>query len=107
MKDNMINLNREYLVVNKFEFGKHEISAKIGKSFYYIGIDKSACGTYVELFKKIAKNRNYQSKYDAESELHGVFVNNNAVLGRTFFEKISEIEKAANLLSNYTYVQIV
>lgn len=98
----MLNLNKESIYIGNFKNGKTQnIECRLGRRLYYIDIDKDCFSTYIELYKKVKKNRHDFSKYDPEAEKHDVCVKNNAVLSRDFFENMAEIERAQFIIGIY------
>lgn len=91
--------HKDYVSISKFPNGSTQnIECKIGQKQYYMDIHKTTDGTWIELYRKTAKNRSDQSKYDTKSELHSVYVQNDAIVGRKFMEHIEEIENAVSVV---------
>lgn len=100
----MLNLNKEFLNVGKMPIGKTQnIEIKIGRKLYYVDVDKNRDSACIDFYKKIGTDRTRQSKYNIDGIL-GVFVKPDALLNRTFFEQIEEIEKAQMIYSKWSNV---
>lgn len=105
MKKNFYNLNHEYIFMGDFECGHHQnISLKIGRSFYLLDIRKNALLTSIHFYKRVSKARETFSKYEGKAELVGLFVQNNAILERRFFENAKVIKACQDFLGKYDYV---
>lgn len=101
----MLNLNKELVFLSKFENGKTQnIECRLGRCLYFIDIEKNAANAHIHFYKKIKKNRNDFSKYDANSKLYSIRIKNDALLDREFFENIAEIAKAQHIADKYSQI---
>lgn len=99
----MINLNNEILFVGKFKCGKTQnIECRLGHNLYLIDIDKNSDCTTLDFYKKANSSREFFSKYDAQSELVSLTIQNEALLDRNFFENIKEIANAQKIVERHS-----
>lgn len=106
LKENKIlNLNKgETLKIEELRNGKTQsIEVRLGRKLYYIDVDKHMTCASIDFYKKVCKDRTKQSKYDDNMIASAVFVKNSAVLGKTFFEHISEFEKAVATVRTFRH----
>lgn len=91
----MVNLNKEGLYMSLFPYGKTQnVEVRIGRKLYMVDVDRNAHSAYVELYKRVAADRETYSKYSFDADMVGITVKPDAVLTREFFEEIKEISKA-------------
>lgn len=105
----MYNLNHTSIKLKDFPLGKtYNIELKIGREYYYLDVDKNACATRIDFYKRTAPTRHAQSKYADESERCGVYVRPNAVITRGFLYDLPEfcatVRKLQNLRTTRTVV---
>lgn len=104
----IVNLNNTDIYLSGLPCGKTQnIKIKIGRKLYYLDIDKNSNSAYIGFYNYCKSDRKAFSKYDKESNLCGMWVENDARLTKEFFENIYEIKKAANLMGKYTQVHLL
>ena len=92
-----INLNHESVFLSRFPFGKtQKVPVKLGRKNYYMDVSKTSNSADICLYLRSAK-----SKYDMNAEKKGVFVKNDAMLTKDFFEKLGDIEKSQAIYWKY------
>lgn len=103
----IVNLNKTDIYLNGFQCGKTQnVKIKIGRKLFLLDIDKNSNSSCIDFYNYCKSDRKAFSKYDKEANNCRVFVENNAILTKEFFENIYEIEKAARLMEKYTQVHL-
>lgn len=100
----MINLNQKgvYISIRLFQYGKTNAIIKIGHKMYVLEIDKTVSCTNVATYRKSTKTH-YFEKYAYDSEFYSVYVKNEAILDKDFFENIKDISNAQKICDKYHY----
>ena len=104
----MYNLNGSCssIFIGEFEFGKKQnIEVKIGRKFYLMDIDKNNEYTRIDFYRKLNVDRKKYSKYDKNAECSSVWIKNNALLNKKFFENIKDIENAQRIYRDFRCIK--
>lgn len=104
-KNKNINLNNESCIfMSDFNCGKTQsVEMKVGRKTYLCDISKDMSHALIEVYRKLNKNRQKYSKYDAAAETRRVTVKADAILRRDFFESIADIEKAQFIIQHWRF----
>ncbi len=88
-----INLNHDlYINVENLEFGTNDMKVKIGRSYYFIRIEKNIINSYIDV--KILGG-------EFKKRLGGAFIKNNAFISKEFILNIKEIDDAQRIVKKY------
>lgn len=92
----------DFIYIADFEYGSTQnIEIKIGRRLYLIDVKKDSGSSWIEVYRKLNKDRKRYSKYDPRAKAACIRVENNAVLDSQFFNNIHEIERAQFTCSLY------
>lgn len=104
----IVNLNKTDIYLSGFPYGKTQnVKIKIGRKLYYLDISKNSGSACIDFYNYCKSERKAFSKYGKEANNCRMFVKNDAILTKEFFENIYEIKKAANLMEKYTQVHLL
>lgn len=92
----------DFINIGNFKYGwTQNIEIKIGRKLYLMDVKKDCSSCWIEVYRKLNKDRKKYSKYDPRAKATCIRVENNAVLDYRFFENIHEIERVQNTYFNY------
>lgn len=100
-----INLNHgEALFLHDLPFGSTQsIEIKLGRKSFMADIDKNQLSASIDFYQKLNSDRKKYSKYEA-MVADTVFVHNDAMLDRHFFEDIKAISEAQRIQRKYNMI---
>lgn len=88
-----INLNHDlYIDVENLEPGTNDMRVKIGRSYYFIRIEKNKINSYIDV--KVPDK-------EFKRRLGGAFIKNSAFISKEFILNIKEIDDAQKLVKKY------
>ncbi len=88
-----INLNNLDIYVNTLDYGESRFKARVGRTFRYISIKKSAISSSVKVCEK--------ADFNWDSFVGYLQVSNNARIDRAVVENIEQLDEAQRLLNRY------
>lgn len=95
----VVNLNYDYLYVSKLKSGVNKFVVKFGRKIYNVELNKTALSCHVTFWNYTKEN---VSRYEPQSEHHfGLYVKNNILLDRKFFENYEIIKQAKEVVRRY------
>ncbi len=100
-----INLNHgEALFLHELPFGSTQsIEIKLGRKSFMADVDKNQSSASIDFYRKLNSDRKKYSKYEA-MVAGAVFVRNDAMLDRHFFEDIKAISEAQRIQRKYNMI---
>lgn len=99
-----INLNHgESLFLHELPFGTTQIEIRLGRKIFMADVEKNQLSASIDFCQKLNNDRKKYSKYEAM--IAGpVFVRNDAMLDRHFFEDIKAIDEAQRIQRKYNMI---
>lgn len=99
-----INLNHgESLFLHELPSGATQIEIRLGRKNFIADVEKNSLSASIDFYQKLNNDRKKYSKY--ESMVVGpIFVRNDAMLDRHFFEDIKDIDEAQRIQRKYSMI---
>lgn len=98
----MVNLNYDCIRIEELTTGwKQSIEIKVGKRHMMLDVRKDCCNAYIDVYKKLNRDRGSYSKYSPKAKMHYVILKNTAIITRSMIEDIEQIQRAQKILEKY------
>lgn len=94
--------HKDLINIGNFKHGwTQNIEIKIGRKLYLMDVKKDSSNCFIDVYRKLNKDRNKYTKYSPRVDSAFIQVKNNAILDYRFFTNIHEIERAQDVCLNY------